>query len=53
MTDTTDKEILDTVSSMVRKPPYKDDDFDSGWNNALWALLDELGLGDDEPGENL
>lgn len=38
--------IVNTVNGMVRKPPYKDEDFDSGWNNALYAFLDELGLGD-------
>lgn len=38
--------IIKTVDGMIRKPPYKDEDFDSGWNNALFALMDELGFGD-------
>jgi hypothetical protein len=36
--------LLNTTNNMVRKPPYKDEDFDSGWNNALFALQDELGI---------
>lgn len=35
-------DINSIVESMIRKPPYKDEDFDSAWNTALWALLDEL-----------
>ena len=47
MTQSEKLEIKNKVESMLRKPPYKDNDFDSGWNNALYALLDELGLSDD------
>lgn len=36
------------IKGMVRSQPFKQEDFDAGWNNALYALLDELGLGEDD-----
>ena len=39
--------FANTINSVIRKQPYTADDFETGWNNALWALLDELGLGEE------
>lgn len=44
-------QVKDIVGRMIREydatKPQEEQDFDSAWNTALWALLDELGLGDD------
>lgn len=43
--------IVSAVQSMIREydktKPKEQQEFNSAWNTALWALLDELGLNDD------
>lgn len=47
------QKIIDTVNSMIREydssKSHEGQDFDAAWNCALWALLDELGLGEEDP----